>query len=47
MSWIGILPAVVTAILLLYVPGAVVAACLKFRLGGILGLAPLLSTAAA
>lgn len=47
MSWIGILPAVVTTILLLYVPGAVVAACLKFRLGGILGLAPLLSTAAA
>jgi hypothetical protein len=46
-SWIAILPAAVMAVLLLYVPGAVIAACLKFRLGAILGLAPLHSTAAA
>jgi hypothetical protein len=46
-SWIAVLPAAVMAVLLLYVPGAVIAACLKFRLGGIIGLAPLHSTAAA
>lgn len=46
MSWIGVLPAVILAALLLYVPGAVIGACLKFRTGGILGLAPLHSTAA-
>lgn len=44
--WIGILPAAVAAFLLLYLPGAVVAACLKFRLSAVLGLAPLHSTAA-
>ena len=47
MSWIGVLPAVVLAALLLYVPGTVIAACLKFRMGGVLGFAPLHSTAAA
>ncbi|WP_461171836.1 hypothetical protein M1D93_12365 [Arthrobacter sp. Z1-9] len=47
MSWVGVLPAVVLAAMLLYVPGAVIAACLKFRLGAILGVAPLHSTAAA
>ena len=47
MNWLTILPASAVAILLLYVPGAVIASCLKFRLGGILGIAPLLSTAAA
>lgn len=47
MMWISFLPVVVLAALLLYVPGALIAACLKFRLGSVLGLAPLLSTAAA
>ena len=47
MNWLTILPASAVAILLLYVPGAAIASCLKFRLGGILGIAPLLSTAAA
>lgn len=47
MNWIGVIPSVLAAVLLLYIPGAVVAACLKFRPGSVLGLAPLLSTAAA
>ncbi|MFF2344263.1 DUF6541 family protein [Pseudarthrobacter sp. NPDC058119] len=47
MNWLGIIPASAVAVLLLYIPGAAIAWCLKFRLGGILGIAPLLSTAAA
>ena len=47
MNWLGVIPAVAVAVLLLYIPGAAIAACLKFRLGGVLGIAPLLSTAAA
>lgn len=47
MNWLTILPASAVAILLLYIPGAAIASCLKFRLGGVLGIAPLLSTAAA
>lgn len=46
MSWVAIAPAVVVAVLLLYIPGALIGACLKFRLGGILAFAPLHSTAA-
>lgn len=47
MIWFGFLPVVVLAALLLYVPGALIASCLKFRPGAVLGLAPLHSTAAA
>lgn len=46
MSWLSVLPAVLVAVLLMYLPGAAIAACLKFRLGPALGLAPLHSTAA-
>ncbi|MET1088091.1 MAG: DUF6541 family protein [Arthrobacter sp.] len=47
MTWIGMVPAAVLAVLLLYVPGAAISACLRFRAGAVLGLAPLHSTAAA
>lgn len=47
MSWLGAVPAIAVAVLLLYIPGALIGACLKFRAGAILGLAPLLSTASA
>lgn len=46
MTWLSVLPAVLIAVLLMYLPGAAIAACLKFRLGPALGLAPLHSTAA-
>ncbi|ALV42873.1 hypothetical protein AU252_18335 [Pseudarthrobacter sulfonivorans] len=47
MTWLGFLPVVLLAVLLMYVPGAAIAACLKFRLGPVIGMAPLHSTAAA
>ncbi len=47
MTWFGFLPVLVLAVLLMYVPGAAIAACLKFRLGPVIGMAPLHSTAAA
>lgn len=47
MTWLGFLPVVLVAVLLMYLPGAAIAACLKFRLGPVLGTAPLHSTAAA
>jgi hypothetical protein len=47
MTWLGSLPVVILVGLLMYVPGAAIAACLKFRLGPAIGMAPLHSTAAA
>jgi hypothetical protein len=47
MTWLGFLPVVLLAVLLMYIPGAAIAACLKFRPGSVLGMAPLHSTAAA
>lgn len=46
MTWLGFVPVVVLAVVLMYVPGAAIAACLKFRLGPAIGMAPLHSTAA-
>ncbi|WP_371706691.1 DUF6541 family protein [Pseudarthrobacter sp. NIBRBAC000502772] len=47
MTWLGFLPVVLVAVLLIYLPGAAIGACLKFRLGAVIGMAPLHSTAAA
>ncbi|MDQ0673459.1 hypothetical protein QFZ36_001020 [Pseudarthrobacter siccitolerans] len=47
MTWLGFLPVVLLAVLLIYVPGAAIASCLKFRPVSVIGMAPLNSTAAA
>ncbi|WP_457950671.1 DUF6541 family protein [Pseudarthrobacter sp. alpha12b] len=47
MTWIGFLPMMLIAIVLLYLPGAAIARCLKFGPGAVFGMAPLHSTAAA
>jgi hypothetical protein len=47
MTWLSFLPVAVLAVVLMYLPGLAIAACLKFRLGPAIGMAPLHSMAAA
>jgi hypothetical protein len=46
MTWLSFVPVVVLAVVLMYLPGLAIAACLKLRLVPAIGMAPLHSTAA-